>query len=266
MRVALAVVSLLVLIVGGSGGLRPVPEPLAGRLRRHTSSRRWRTRRRRQNAPRWKAARPASSRPSSTFVRRHERIDRCQSCHIAVDDPRFTTANEPLRTHPYSAAMGDVFRNGRWERRHKFTDFGCTTCHDGPGPRIGKARRARRRPLLAVADARLHHPERLEERNCVAPARQGFHPGQLRAVPHRQGLCWHPVGHARARAVLQDGLLRLPSDRGPLDGNARPRSDRSRQGAQARLPVGTHRESARLHADVDHAEVQAERRRHARRW
>ena len=61
------------------------------------------------------------------------RIDRCQSCHIAVDDPRFAQANEPLRTHPYSTAMGDVLKNGRWERRHKFTDFGCTVCHDGQG-------------------------------------------------------------------------------------------------------------------------------------
>jgi hypothetical protein len=61
------------------------------------------------------------------------RIDRCESCHIAADDPRFTSAKEPLRTHPYSAEMGDVFRNGRWERRHKFSEFGCTTCHDGQG-------------------------------------------------------------------------------------------------------------------------------------
>jgi len=62
-----------------------------------------------------------------------QRIDRCESCHIAVDDPRFTSSKEPLRTHPYSEAMGDVYRNGRWERRHKFTDFGCTVCHDGQG-------------------------------------------------------------------------------------------------------------------------------------
>ena len=40
---------------------------------------------------------------------------------------------EPLKTHPYSAAMGDVQRNGHWERRHKFSDFGCTVCHDGQG-------------------------------------------------------------------------------------------------------------------------------------
>jgi mono/diheme cytochrome c family protein len=61
------------------------------------------------------------------------RVDRCQSCHIAVDDPRFDSSREPLRTHPYSAAMGDVFKNGRWERRHKFSEFGCTSCHDGQG-------------------------------------------------------------------------------------------------------------------------------------
>jgi mono/diheme cytochrome c family protein len=66
------------------------------------------------------------------------RIDRCQSCHIAVDDPRFAVANEPLRTHPYSAEMGDVYKNGRWERRHKFSEFGCTTCHDGQGRGLEK--------------------------------------------------------------------------------------------------------------------------------
>jgi len=68
-----------------------------------------------------------------------QRIDRCVSCHIAVDDPRFTTEKQPLATHPYSEAMGDVLRNGRWERRHKFTDFGCTTCHDGQGRGLDRA-------------------------------------------------------------------------------------------------------------------------------
>ncbi|HTT22581.1 MAG TPA: c-type cytochrome [Candidatus Sulfotelmatobacter sp.] len=60
-------------------------------------------------------------------------VDRCTTCHIAGDDPRFQGHAEPLRTHRYSAALGDVQRNGRWERAHKFTDFGCTICHDGQG-------------------------------------------------------------------------------------------------------------------------------------
>ncbi|MBL0312135.1 MAG: c-type cytochrome [Holophagaceae bacterium] len=61
------------------------------------------------------------------------RVDRCTTCHIASDDPRFSTYAEPLKTHPYSIAMGDVQKNGKWERRHKFSEFGCTVCHDGQG-------------------------------------------------------------------------------------------------------------------------------------
>jgi mono/diheme cytochrome c family protein len=61
------------------------------------------------------------------------RVDRCTTCHIASDDPRFANHAQPLKSHPYSPAMGDVQRNGRWERRHKFADFGCTVCHDGQG-------------------------------------------------------------------------------------------------------------------------------------
>jgi sulfur oxidation c-type cytochrome SoxX len=61
------------------------------------------------------------------------RVDRCGTCHIAMDDPRFQGHAQPLRTHPYTAALGDTFVNGKWERRHKFSDFGCTVCHDGQG-------------------------------------------------------------------------------------------------------------------------------------
>src|ERR1039457_1707396 len=61
------------------------------------------------------------------------RADRCPPCPIAIDDPRFAGHAQPLKTHPYSAALGDLQRNGRWERRHKFADFGCTVCHDGQG-------------------------------------------------------------------------------------------------------------------------------------
>jgi sulfur oxidation c-type cytochrome SoxX len=61
------------------------------------------------------------------------RVDRCTTCHIASDDPRFDKYAEPLKTHPYSAALGDFQKNGKWERRHKFAEFGCTVCHDGQG-------------------------------------------------------------------------------------------------------------------------------------
>jgi len=49
-----------------------------------------------------------------------ERVDRCATCHIAVDDPRFAKGDQPLRTHPPIPG-------------HKFSTFGCTLCHDGQG-------------------------------------------------------------------------------------------------------------------------------------
>ena len=61
------------------------------------------------------------------------RVDRCQTCHAAIDDPRFSGHAEPLKTHPYSEQMGDRKVDGVWERRHKFADFGCTVCHGGQG-------------------------------------------------------------------------------------------------------------------------------------
>lgn len=61
------------------------------------------------------------------------RVDRCGTCHIAMDDPRFSGHAQPLKTHPYSEKLGDRMVNGKWERRHKFSDFGCTVCHAGQG-------------------------------------------------------------------------------------------------------------------------------------
>jgi sulfur oxidation c-type cytochrome SoxX len=61
------------------------------------------------------------------------RVDRCTTCHIAMDDPRFEKYAHPMKSHPYSEAMGDRMVNGKWDRRHKFPDFGCTVCHDGQG-------------------------------------------------------------------------------------------------------------------------------------
>jgi len=61
------------------------------------------------------------------------RVDRCTTCHAASDDPRFQGHAQPLQTHSYSASLGDTQKDGKWERRHKFSDFGCTICHDGQG-------------------------------------------------------------------------------------------------------------------------------------
>lgn len=48
------------------------------------------------------------------------RVDRCQMCHRAVDDPRFAKSPQPLTTHPKIPP-------------HPFEKFGCTACHGGQG-------------------------------------------------------------------------------------------------------------------------------------
>lgn len=51
-----------------------------------------------------------------------ERIDRCTTCHVGVEDPRMAGAELPIAAH-----SGDIFKH------HPLDKFGCTVCHDGQG-------------------------------------------------------------------------------------------------------------------------------------
>jgi cbb3-type cytochrome oxidase cytochrome c subunit len=48
------------------------------------------------------------------------RVDRCTTCHMAVDDPSYGGYPQPLAYHPNHA-------------QHPFEKFGCTVCHRGQG-------------------------------------------------------------------------------------------------------------------------------------
>lgn len=50
-----------------------------------------------------------------------ETVDRCLTCHMAMDDPRFADAEHPFKTHPEIPG------------KHPLREFGCTICHDGNG-------------------------------------------------------------------------------------------------------------------------------------
>lgn len=50
-----------------------------------------------------------------------QRVDRCMTCHVSINDPRFKNEQNPFRTHP------------RIPGNHSFDKFGCTICHDGNG-------------------------------------------------------------------------------------------------------------------------------------
>ena len=51
-----------------------------------------------------------------------DRVDRCTTCHLGIDDPAFAGAPAPFAAHP-----------GTWLATHPTDRFGCTTCHDGQG-------------------------------------------------------------------------------------------------------------------------------------
>ncbi|MGD0771786.1 MAG: c-type cytochrome [Candidatus Solibacter sp.] len=131
MRLALAIASFVVLIVHGV----VFYDQFFYRWERHQTAYFEQARSLSKSEPERAALEARSPRIEQTIVTSFgdTRVDRCTTCHIASDDPRFAAYAQPLKSHPYSAAMGDVQRNGRWERRHKFSDFGCTVCHEGQG-------------------------------------------------------------------------------------------------------------------------------------
>ncbi len=55
-------------------------------------------------------------------IQLHElrRVDRCTTCHLAVDDPSYAGYPQPFAYHPN-------------HDRHPFEKFGCTICHGGQG-------------------------------------------------------------------------------------------------------------------------------------
>jgi len=56
------------------------------------------------------------------FLKDWNRVDRCVSCHVGIDNPAFQNAPQPLTTHP-----GDFLLH------HSVDRFGCTICHQGQG-------------------------------------------------------------------------------------------------------------------------------------
>ena len=56
------------------------------------------------------------------FLKDWNRVDRCVSCHVGIDNPAFRDAPQPLTTH-----------SGYLLEHHPVDRFGCTICHQGQG-------------------------------------------------------------------------------------------------------------------------------------
>jgi mono/diheme cytochrome c family protein len=81
-----------------------------------------------------------------------DRVDRCGTCHLGIDDPAFAGAPQPFSAHP-----------GTWLTTHPMDRFGCTACHDGEG-QATDYRHAAHQPLPFVA--RPMRPLETIEANC----------------------------------------------------------------------------------------------------
>lgn len=56
------------------------------------------------------------------------RVDRCVSCHVAMEDFRMSDMSNPLKSHP-----------GNYLDTHDVNRVGCTVCHDGQGRAVAAA-------------------------------------------------------------------------------------------------------------------------------
>src|SRR5919108_451265 len=58
------------------------------------------------------------------------KMDRCQTCHLAIDKKGFEKYPQPYRTHPNF----DVYLGG--SAPHPIDRIGCTVCHEGMGQSV----------------------------------------------------------------------------------------------------------------------------------
>jgi hypothetical protein len=105
-----------------------------------------------------------------------QRVDRCTTCHLGVEDPTMKNAPQPFSFHPNLAP-------------HVPSKFGCTICHGGTGLGHGGTGCPREGALLAGA-----------------AASAGIHPRVLRALPQRRR-CSRRAGVDRGPATVRNARL-----------------------------------------------------------
>ncbi len=61
------------------------------------------------------------------YFAKAQKVDRCTTCHLAIDRKGFEDAPQPFKTHPNL----DLFLSGT--SKHPLEKIGCTVCHGGSG-------------------------------------------------------------------------------------------------------------------------------------
>ena len=103
------------------------------------------------------------------FLKDWNRVDRCVSCHVGIDNPAFRDAPQPLTTHP-----------GNLLEHHSVDRFGCTICHQGQGRATDKDAAHGRVPfwdqpllvgnLVQSTCTKCHHEDDVPEAPVLAAA------------------------------------------------------------------------------------------------
>jgi predicted nucleic acid-binding Zn-ribbon protein/cytochrome c2 len=63
------------------------------------------------------------------------RVDRCQTCHMAINRAGFEKEQHPFKTHPRREVL-------LADNAHPPDMVGCTSCHDGQGPAVNSVNQA----------------------------------------------------------------------------------------------------------------------------
>ncbi|HZD41120.1 MAG TPA: c-type cytochrome, partial [Terriglobales bacterium] len=63
------------------------------------------------------------------------RVDRCQTCHLAINRPGFEKEANPFKTHPRREVL-------LADNAHSPEKFGCTGCHEGQGVAVNSVKQA----------------------------------------------------------------------------------------------------------------------------
>ncbi len=64
------------------------------------------------------------------YFSKAQKVDRCITCHLAIDQKGFEDAPQPFKTHPKL----DLFLSS--SSKHPMEEFGCTVCHGGSGQSV----------------------------------------------------------------------------------------------------------------------------------
>ncbi len=71
----------------------------------------------------------------NTFDQPIARVDRCQTCHTAINRPGFENERNPFKSHPRREVL-------LADNAHPPEKFGCTSCHDGQGAAVNSVLKA----------------------------------------------------------------------------------------------------------------------------